>query len=75
VPCQGNSRFAVGVVGSRADRVMFGGRCDGELLLATRNQAPADKLYRTRDEVKADVFDYIERFLQSRMQALEQSIT
>jgi hypothetical protein len=54
---------------------MFGGRCDGELLLATRNQAPADKLYRTRDEVKADVFDYIERFLQSRMQALEQSIT
>ena len=39
----------------------LGQRRDGELLSA-ETERTARKVYRTRDEAKADVFDYIERF-------------
>src|SRR5436190_17561188 len=40
------------------------GQCrDGELLLVVEDRAHTGrKTYRTRDEARADVFDYIERF-------------
>jgi putative transposase len=39
------------------------GQCgDGELLLVAQTERIARKTYRSRDEAKADVFDYIERF-------------
>jgi transposase InsO family protein len=45
--------------------------CDGELLLFAEDrthgpQRTARKVYRTRDEAHADVFDYIERFYNPR---------
>jgi hypothetical protein len=36
-----------------------------------KTERTARKLYRTRDEAKADVFDYIERFYNPKTQALE----
>ena len=40
-----------------------GQRGDGELLLLAEDRtSQAQNLWRTRDEAKADVFDYIERF-------------
>ena len=38
---------------------------DGELLFITEERT-ARKVYRTRDEARADVFDYIERFYNPR---------
>lgn len=39
------------------------GQCrDGKLLLITQNGRTARKVYRTREDAKADLFDYIERF-------------
>jgi len=35
---------------------------DGDFLFLAEAERTARKLYRTRDEAKADVFDYIERF-------------
>jgi putative transposase len=37
-------------------------RRDGELFSSLKTEHTARKLYRTRDEVKADLFDYLERF-------------
>jgi hypothetical protein len=43
------------------------GQCrDGELFLFAQNRATARKTYRMRDEAKADVFDYIERFYNAK---------
>ena len=38
----------------------LGQRRDGKLLLVTQNRAHRAQVYRTQDEAKADVFDYIE---------------
>jgi transposase InsO family protein len=39
------------------------GQCgDGKLLLNPEDRAHGTQTYRTRDQAKADVFDYIERF-------------
>jgi transposase InsO family protein len=35
---------------------------DGELLLVAEDRARGRKTYRTRNEARADVFDYIKRF-------------
>src|ERR1700722_16348136 len=43
-------------------RKCLGQRGDGELLLLAQDGAHARKTYRTRDEARADVFDYIECF-------------
>jgi len=40
----------------------LGQRGDGELLLVMKTERTARKMSRTRDDAKADVFDYIERF-------------
>ena len=37
-------------------------RRDGELLSSLKTEHTARKLYRTPDEAKADLFDYLERF-------------
>ena len=37
-------------------------RRDGELFSSLKIERTARKLYRTRDEAKADLFDYLERF-------------
>lgn len=43
------------------------GQCgDGELLLLAEDGAKARKTYRTRDEARADVFDYVERFYNAK---------
>jgi AcrR family transcriptional regulator len=45
----------------------LGQRGDGELLvIAQDRERTARKFYRTRDDAKADVFDYIERFYKPR---------
>ena len=44
----------------------LGQRCDGELLLVPQNRADRTQDHRTRDEAKADVFDYIERFYNAK---------
>ena len=36
-----------------------------------KTERTARKLYRSRDEAKADVFDYIERFYNPKRKALE----
>ncbi len=39
------------------------GQCrDGKFLLITQNGRTARKVYWTREDAKADLFDYIERF-------------
>jgi putative transposase len=39
------------------------GQCgNGKLVLVAQDGATARKIYRTRNEARADVFDYIERF-------------
>jgi transposase InsO family protein len=43
-------------------RQLLGHRGDGEFLLVVEDRANRRKLYRSRDEAKTDVFDYIERF-------------
>ena len=43
-------------------RQCLGQRRDGELLLLAENRTHRRKTYRTRNEARADVFDYIERF-------------
>ena len=47
-------------------RQRLGQRGDGELLLLAQDRALARKVYRTRDQARADVFDYIERFYNPR---------
>ena len=43
------------------------GQCrDGELLLVAEDRTHGPQVYRTRDEARADVFDYIERFYNPR---------
>lgn len=43
------------------------GQCrDRELLLVAENRAHSRKAYRTRDDARADGFDYIERFYNPR---------
>ena len=50
---------------SRSGNVL--GQCrDGELLLLAEDRTHGGKTYRTRDQAKADVFDYIERFYNPR---------
>lgn len=39
---------------------------DRELLPSLKTERTARKVYRTRDDAKADVFDYIERFYNPR---------
>jgi putative transposase len=43
-------------------RQRLGQRCHGELLLSLKTERIARKIYRSRNEARADVFDYIERF-------------
>jgi hypothetical protein len=45
------------------------------LFSSLKTERTARKLYRTRDEAKADVFDYIRAFLQSETQALQDRIS
>ena len=48
-------------------RQHVGQRGDGELLLLAEDRTHgARKIYRTRDQARADVFDYIERFYNPR---------
>ncbi len=44
----------------------LGQRGDGELLLLAQDRAHSSQNYRTREEAKADVFDYIERFYNAK---------
>ena len=39
---------------------------DGELLSSLKTERIARKVYRTRDQARADLFDYIERFYTPR---------
>lgn len=41
---------------------MLGQRSDGKLLLDFENGALLSQIYRTREQARTDVFDYIERF-------------
>jgi hypothetical protein len=47
----------------------------GEVAAWVRTERTARKLYRTRDEAKADVFDYIEYFYNPKTQALEDRVS
>jgi putative transposase len=47
-------------------RQRVGQRRDGELLLVAEDRALSNKTYKTRNGAKADVFDYIERFYNSK---------
>jgi len=44
----------------------LGQRGDGTLPLLPRGERVAGKIYRTRDQARADVLDYIERFYNPR---------
>lgn len=47
-------------------RQCLGQSGDGELLLLAQTERCARRVYRTRDDAGADVFDYIERFYNPR---------
>ena len=42
----------------------MGQRSNESFFSSLKTERTGNKIYRTRDEAKADVFDYIERFLQ-----------
>jgi putative transposase len=44
----------------------MGQRCHGELFSSLKSERTGSKMYRTRDEARADVFDYIERFYNAK---------
>lgn len=48
-----------------------GKRSDGELLLVAQDRGHGHRTYRTRDEARADVFDYIQRFYNLTRKALD----
>jgi putative transposase len=49
-----------------------GQRGDGELLPSLKTERTARKTYRTREDAKADVFDYIERFYNAKRRRLHE---
>jgi hypothetical protein len=51
-------------------RQRLGQCCDGELILVAENRADSPQGLQDRDDAKADVFDYIERFYNPRRRHL-----
>ncbi|WP_373896753.1 IS3 family transposase [uncultured Massilia sp.] len=45
---------------------MLGQRCNGKLLFHVQDRTSEQKHYRTKDDLRVDVFDYIERLYNPR---------